>query len=155
MSRLATILLAAAMAGGGYWLGTHPSLVPTSIEDARAMFAGATRPRMAPMMPTTRSASKPSGMTAYYRDPDGKPVYADTPKTTADGRAFVAVDHADDVQFDGSGTMTAKAEPAPTGEAAPKIKFYRNPMGLPDTSPVPKKGQHGDGLPSRLRRRRG
>ena len=155
MSRFATIFLGVAMAGGGYWLGTHASLVSTSIEDARAMLGGSTTPRMAPTTPTTRSASKPSGVAAYYRDPDGKPVYADTPRTTADGRAFVAVDHADDVQFDGSGTMTVKAEPAPTNEAAPKIKFYRNPMGLPDTSPTPKKDSMGmDYLPVYRRRTR-
>jgi Cu(I)/Ag(I) efflux system membrane fusion protein len=39
--------------------------------------------------------------------------------------------------------------PAPTGEAGPttsgerKILYYRNPMGLPDTSPVPKKDWMG------------
>ncbi len=36
---------------------------------------------------------------------------------------------------------SAKAQPA--GEAPRKIKYYRNPMGLPDTSPVPKKDSMG------------
>ena len=42
----------------------------------------------------------------------------------------------------------AKAAPAaaattPTAAAKPRILYYRNPMGLPDTSPVPKKDQMG------------
>jgi len=32
---------------------------------------------------------------------------------------------------------------APATKAAPRILFYRNPMGLPDTSPVPKKDSMG------------
>src|SRR5439155_3527700 len=38
---------------------------------------------------------------------------------------------------------SAAAEPASPGEAPRKIKYYRNPMGLPDTSPVPKKDSMG------------
>jgi Cu(I)/Ag(I) efflux system membrane fusion protein len=38
----------------------------------------------------------------------------------------------------------AKAEAAaPGGETSRKIKYYRNPMGLPDTSPVPKQDSMG------------
>lgn len=36
---------------------------------------------------------------------------------------------------------TAAAPPAPAGER--KVRFYRNPMGLPDVSPVPKKDSMG------------
>ena len=36
-----------------------------------------------------------------------------------------------------SGNMPATMAAAPSGE--PKILYYRNPMGLPDTSPIPKK----------------
>jgi Cu(I)/Ag(I) efflux system membrane fusion protein len=50
----------------------------------------------------------------------------------------------------GHGTPAAGTEVAATGEAAPaqgsgerKILYYRNPMGLPDTSPVPKKDSMG------------
>jgi len=44
-----------------------------------------------------------------------------------------------------SRTMQASAErpePAKT-QAARKVLYYRNPMGLPDTSPVPKKDSMG------------
>ncbi len=49
-------------------------------------------------------------------------------------------------------SASAGAAPAPAGSAAagapvaaakPRILYYRNPMGLPDTSPVPKKDQMG------------
>src|SRR5262245_21864349 len=34
-------------------------------------------------------------------------------------------------------------DPAPQSSAGPKVLYYRNPMGLPDTSPVPKKESMG------------
>ena len=82
----------------------------------------------------------PSGAVVYYRDPDGEPFYALMPKNTDDGRAYVAVRASEDVSFDGASPASAAAEPA-SGER--KIKFYRNPMGLPDTSPMPKKDSMG------------
>ena len=37
-------------------------------------------------------------------------------------------------------TASSSSEaPAPTGPCGGKVKYYRNPMGAPDTSPVPKK----------------
>jgi len=44
-----------------------------------------------------------------------------------------------------AGTKPAPAATAatPTAAAKPRILYYRNPMGLPDTSPVPKKDQMG------------
>jgi RND family efflux transporter MFP subunit len=45
----------------------------------------------------------------------------------------------------GSRNMTpqAAAPATSTAPAAPKLLYYRNPMGLPDTSPVPKKDSMG------------
>ena len=72
----------------------------------------------------------------YYQDPDGKPDYSPTPKKTSDGRDYIAV------PADAS-AASGKAV-APAARAADrKIKYYRNPMGLPDTSPVPKKDSMG------------
>jgi Cu(I)/Ag(I) efflux system membrane fusion protein len=76
----------------------------------------------------------------YYRDPDGQPAYALQPKQTADGRAYRPVYVNDDpVSF------AVLDRPVPTAAATQdhKIRFYRNPMGLPDTSPVPKKDSMG------------
>ena len=78
----------------------------------------------------------PSGDVIYYRDPEGKPVYSLTPKATPDGRNFLAVRTSEDVTFE-----TAQEES--TAPISRKIKFYRNPMGLPDTSPAPKKDSMG------------
>ena len=71
----------------------------------------------------------------YFRDPDGKPEFSPTAKSTADGRAYVAVYEDQEAGFPG----TAPPKPKATG----KVKFYRNPMGLPDTSPTPKKDSMG------------
>ena len=72
------------------------------------------------------------GAAIYYQDPDGKPFYSLTPKKTPDGRDYRAVPAGADVSFD---------DPADVAAAQPsdrKIKYYRNPMGLPDVSPMPK-----------------
>jgi Cu(I)/Ag(I) efflux system membrane fusion protein len=77
------------------------------------------------------------GAAIYYQDPDGKPFYSLTPKKTPDGRDYRAVPAGADVSFD---------DPADVAAAQPsdrKIKYYRNPMGLPDVSPTPKKDSMG------------
>jgi len=82
--------------------------------------------------------SAPSGPVVYYRDPDGRLTYSETPKSTPDGRPYIGVRASEDVNFD---KPLVGAESA-TGSST-KIKFYRNPMGLPDTSPSPKKDSMG------------
>ncbi|MCX8253689.1 MAG: efflux RND transporter periplasmic adaptor subunit [Beijerinckiaceae bacterium] len=132
------------MGGSGFWLGTHPLIVSPYVDAAMAQLGG--RPVD---HPTAGAAMALPTQIAYYRDPDGKAAYSATPRKTADGRDFIAVDAVADVRFAASGTLKAAAEPAAAAPDAPrKIKFYRNPMGLPDTSPVPKKDNMGmDYLP--------
>jgi membrane fusion protein, copper/silver efflux system len=81
----------------------------------------------------------------YYQDPDGKPFYASDLKKTADGRDYRPVFE------DNAGTQAASglATPSPpTASSDHRILYYRNPMGLPDTSPKPKKDAMGmDYLP--------
>jgi Cu(I)/Ag(I) efflux system membrane fusion protein len=81
----------------------------------------------------------------YYQDPDGKPLYSLTPKKTEDGRDYRAVPARADISFDESAqpaeVTAAESKDAPKGDR--KIKYYRNPMGLPDTSPLPKKDSMG------------
>lgn len=88
-----------------------------------------------------------SGPIIYYRDPDGRPAYSATPRKTADGRDFLAVHASEDVSFDGNAKKPVAKKAAETApEATPakgKILYYRNPMGLPDTSKVPKKDSMG------------
>jgi Cu(I)/Ag(I) efflux system membrane fusion protein len=82
------------------------------------------------------------GAPIYYQDPDGKPFYSLTPKTTPDGRAWRAVPASADISFDEPEEVSPEAK---SGDAKTvrKIKYYRNPMGLPDTSPVAKKDSMG------------
>src|ERR1700692_2625987 len=85
------------------------------------------------------NAPASSGPVIYYRDPDDKPFYSLEPKQTPDGRPYRAVLASEDISFD---TNTAKSATLdqPPGR---RIIYYRNPMGLPDTSPVPKKDWMG------------
>ena len=93
-------------------------------------------------VPLVSSASAmDAGTTIYFQDPDGKPSYSLTPKKTPDGRDYRPVPARADVSFeqldDSQEIRSADAKPEH------KIKYYRNPMGLPDTSPVPKKDSMG------------
>ena len=81
-----------------------------------------------------------TGRSIYYQDPDGKPSYSATPRKTSDGRAYRAIPASADISFDDA-VETVPAKSAGTTER--KIKYYRNPMGLPDTSSVPKKDSMG------------
>jgi Cu(I)/Ag(I) efflux system membrane fusion protein len=115
ISVLIPALLAAAIIGG-YELGRHQ----TEID-----------------IPAAAAAERTP---LYYQDPSGKPDYSPAPKKDAAGRDYVPV-------YDEPGAAPASppASPAPAtalrGER--KILYYRNPMGLPDTSPVPKKDSMG------------
>lgn len=97
---------------------------------------------------TMQPAVMPTGNVIYYRHPDGSPEYSATPRETADGRAFVTVRESEDVSFDTGKKATPKKSEAATAVAERKVLYYRNPMGLPDTSKVPKKDSMGmDYLP--------
>jgi Cu(I)/Ag(I) efflux system membrane fusion protein len=88
--------------------------------------------------------SEATGPVIYYRNPDGLPDYSLTPKKTSSGREYAAVHASEDVSFDEKAPEVAAAK----GGERSRIRFYRNPMGLPDTSPTPKKDSMGmDYLP--------
>jgi membrane fusion protein, copper/silver efflux system len=90
----------------------------------------------------TRAVAQGTPAAIYYQDPDGKPFYAIGPKKTDDGRDYRAVPPGADVSFDEAGPNAPPVTSAETTTER-KIKYYRNPMGLPDTSPVPKKDSMG------------
>jgi Cu(I)/Ag(I) efflux system membrane fusion protein len=110
---LVATLAAIAAAGGGYVAGQYGMGMPPS---------HASVPQAA------------TGAVLYWRHPD-EPRYAAEPQHTSDHRAYLPVRTGEDVSFDDAPTAT------PGG--ARKILYYRNPMGLPDTSPVPKKDSMG------------
>jgi Cu(I)/Ag(I) efflux system membrane fusion protein len=95
---------------------------------------------------TIPSSAKPeaTGPIIYYRNPDGLPDYSLTPKKTSSGKEYSAVHANEDVNFEEKAPEVAAAKGGERG----RIRFYRNPMGLPDTSPTPKKDSMGmDYLP--------
>jgi Cu(I)/Ag(I) efflux system membrane fusion protein len=62
-----------------------------------------------------------------------------TPAKMTDGRDYLPVPKGADISFD-----LAENAPAVADTQKPRrLKYYRNPMGLPDTSPVPKKDSMG------------
>lgn len=88
--------------------------------------------------------SEATGPIVYYRNPDGIPDYSLTAKKTPAGKDYTAVRASEDVSFE---EKAPEAVAAKGGERGP-IRYYRNPMGLPDTSPTPKKDSMGmDYLP--------
>jgi Cu(I)/Ag(I) efflux system membrane fusion protein len=108
-----------------------------------ALLAGAfprARPFAASVVAVAGAAE--SGVPIYYQDPDGKPFYSIEPKKASDGRQWRAVPASADVTFD-------DPEEAPSdtknldAKSERKIMYYRNPMGLADTSLVPKKDSMG------------
>ncbi|UQD75567.1 efflux RND transporter periplasmic adaptor subunit [Bradyrhizobium japonicum] len=72
----------------------------------------------------------------YYRDPSGAPLWSAAPKKDDRGRDYLPV-------YDDDGVAVAPAPPKAQAASPRKILYYRNPMGLPDTSSVPKKDPMG------------
>ncbi|WP_336814093.1 efflux RND transporter periplasmic adaptor subunit [Bosea sp. MMO-172] len=130
LTGLALAVLAAA--GAGYWAG-HRGLP-------------AAGPRGGLGSEGSLAANEPAGTgpVIYYQDPDRKPVYAAEPRQTGDGRPFRAVRASEDISFEEKPPGEERTAQAGKG----RILYYRNPMGLPDISPVPKKDSMGmDYLP--------
>jgi membrane fusion protein, copper/silver efflux system len=100
----------------------------------RAQYQSAASSNMA--IPAS-AAAQAAGEPIYYQHPDGKPSYSLTPMKTPDGRDYRGVPASADVSFEEA------AAPATTAPMTRGIKYYRNPMGLPDTSLVPKKDSMG------------
>jgi Cu(I)/Ag(I) efflux system membrane fusion protein len=73
----------------------------------------------------------------YYRDPSGAPFWSATPKKDDKGRDYLPV-------YEDGPPSTAAPKSVAQSSCDPKhVLYYRNPMGLPDTSPVPKKDSMG------------
>jgi membrane fusion protein, copper/silver efflux system len=128
---LAVVLLlgvALGIGAGSYWLGRQDiSAIPQMTAIA------ATEAPNAPGLGATLERT-----ILYYRDPMGKPEYSPVPKRDSMGMDYVPVYEGQEDDFPKPSTSAPLAY-KPKG----KILYYRNPMGLPDTSPVPKKDSMG------------
>jgi membrane fusion protein, copper/silver efflux system len=119
------------------WAGAAAAIVAAA--GVASIGHGLPRPTTAAIVPVAHAAE--SGAPIYYRDPDGKPLYSATPKKTPDGRDYLSVPAGADGT---AGEPEQSAEVNAGGaKSVRKIKYYRNPMGLSDTSPVPKKDSMG------------
>ncbi|RWK37391.1 efflux RND transporter periplasmic adaptor subunit [Mesorhizobium sp.] len=136
-SFLTLAVLAAGAGAGGYSAGQHDLSVSDVVQMIETTIG---RPLDAGPKPATADPT-PSGPVIYYRHPDGDPAYSSTPKRTEDGRDFVAVLASEDVSFEVRPEMKAGGEAVAPSDR--KILYYRNPMGLPDTSQTPKKDSMG------------
>src|SRR6266853_2846766 len=112
------IVAAAVGAAGGYWYAPRQSAVST------------------PSVSAASSAAAEDRTILYYRDPSGAPFWSAEPKKDAQGDYLPVYD-----DQEGSLAPQSKRSQASGGEL--KIRYYRNPMGLPDTSPTPKKDSMG------------
>ncbi len=103
---------------GGYWLAQQQSPPPTVAQlTSRAAAAGRT--------------------ILYYRDPGGAPSWSATPRKDASGRDYLPVFDDEEISFN------PRAPRAAAEAGSRRILYYRNPMGLADISPTPKKDGMG------------
>jgi Cu(I)/Ag(I) efflux system membrane fusion protein len=136
MSGAVRFLMTALVAGGAAWGGLaagERGVTLASLREAAVAQVAALTGREAAAMP----AAQATGPVIYWRHPDGLPEWSATERQTSDGRAFLPVRASEDLSLDPEAAPAA----AETGERS--ILYYRNPMGLPDTSPVPKKDSMG------------
>jgi Cu(I)/Ag(I) efflux system membrane fusion protein len=123
---VAVTVATAAGAGTGYWLGLRKAAVPPAAPSAEAA--------------TPKSAPAAERKVLYYRNPMGLPDTSPVPKKDSMGMDYVPVYAGEEAGGAPKGAATAGAPETPKKK---RVLYYRNPMGLPDTSPVPKKDSMG------------
>ena len=87
--------------------------------------------------------AEPTGPVIYWRHPDGLPEWSVSEQQTADGRAFLPVLASEDLSLGPAPEPSSEMAMAMAETGERTILYYRNPMGLPDTSPVPKQDSMG------------
>ena len=126
---------------------TGAILVAVAALAAGALGLAVGRSNVPAVSATAAQASAPvqgTGPILYYRDPEGLADYSPVPKQTASGKDYLPVRASDDVSFEEKTPEVAVTKAPERG----RVRFYRNPMGLPDVSPTPKKDSMGmDYLP--------
>jgi len=119
-----TALVAGSLgAAGGYWLASrHASGV--------APAERSTSPEQA--------SDKQERKILYYRNPMGLADTSPVPKKDDMGMDYIAV-----YEEEAESTPAETPKAVSSAKAERKILYYRNPMGLPDTSQAPKKDSMG------------
>lgn len=141
LALVAVVLLALVIGvAGGYWLARHDLLSPR-FEQPAAVSEHAGHGEDAP---------PEAPRVLYYKDPMGGPDTSPVPKKDWMGMDYVPVyaepPHGAPVAASHEHQHGEAATPPDAGAAPPGDRqplYYRNPMGLPDTSPVPKKDSMG------------
>ena len=155
MSVLGKTLMVGMIAGSagfaGIWAGDQglaPADIPELVKASVTKLLGGDAEAKDASSPEILKVAVPTGPVIYYRHPD-EPTYSSTPMATSDGRAYLAVLASQDVSFDNAPKAAESmadvtvAIPARAATAEKRILYYRNPMGLPDTSATPKKDSMG------------
>jgi Cu(I)/Ag(I) efflux system membrane fusion protein len=131
MKRVLSVVLLFAVALGigatGYLLGLRtaardPNMAAVAAQEPASAAAGSERKIL------------------YYKDPMGKPEYSPVPKKDSMGMDYLPVYEGEEGDVH---PQSPAAPPTSASTGKGKILYYRNPMGLPDTSPVPKKDSMG------------
>src|SRR6266849_9098619 len=124
----AVLLLGVALGigAGGYWFGHR-----NAGSNSQMSTTAATEPA-----PVPASGSSPERKILYYRDPMGKPDYSPAPKKDSMGMDYIPV-------YDDEATGVPPSQATAKQQGKGKLLYYRNPMGLPDTSAAPKKDSMG------------
>src|SRR5205807_9210316 len=109
---------------------------------AAAGYRYANAPASFPDLVSAMQPAAPSGhgKIIYYRDPSGEPYWSAEPKKDAQGRDYLPVFEDKEISFE-----PAAKKPAMPAGGARKTLYYRNPMGLPDTSPATQQDWMGVG----------
>ncbi len=129
----AAIVAVAASAVAGYRLGTG-TWPMTGHSASMSDKAGAET-----VPPAAMAAAAPRRV-LYWKHPGGTPEYSPSPAKAADGRDYLPVYDDEEKALAGE---PPKAAAKMTNGSDRKLLYYRNPMGLPDTSPMPKKDWMG------------
>ncbi|RTM14201.1 MAG: efflux RND transporter periplasmic adaptor subunit [Bradyrhizobiaceae bacterium] len=114
-------------------LGKFALLIGLSV----ASYWSAQQPLLSELLDAVRTAGAAERTVLYYRDPSGLPFWSVVPKKDNQDRDYLPVYADEEPSFDQPTSKLRAAEPGR------KVLYYRNPMGLPDTSPVPKKDPMG------------
>ena len=144
MSVFGKLVLIGVVGGAAGWAGLAAGVkgwTPAMRANVAQTKFTALMGRQAEAMPA--ATRTPTGPVIYYRHPDGLAEWSATPTETADGKSFLPVLASEDVSFDPEAITPLEAE-----SVERTLLYYRHPMGLPDTSPVPKLDSMGmDYLP--------